>query len=133
MTTPTDASSRERYETLLRVLDYQSGGRQGPAPRRHCIMGVLCHAGWGPADMAATIKAARDNDDLWQFTDPAAGTERLVLATPAALRATATWLAERDDPPTELVGAANRRLMALQDQADADPAQTTAGAAGGDA
>jgi len=104
---------RERYEAVLRAVDYQTGGHdtaspQPPAVPESSIIQILARTYGGEA-VGSSIRAAAANGDLVRFRD-VDGVVRLARADADGLRRVAVWAAERPGGPVrELVAFANRR------------------------
>jgi len=105
---------RERYETLLRVLALQTTDVQGPAARRHSIKHNLAMQGYAADKIDSTIRAAREQNDVWSFVGPD-GVARLALMTKDDLRRVIEWLVEMEHPHKELIGRANGKLKEVED------------------
>lgn len=108
-TSPT--RSKECYESLLRAVDYNTGGPnstspQPPAARESSIVGTLCRGQFDADDVRRAIRAATENGDLLQVT--VEGIDRLSLTTDAALRELSIWAAELEEPARDVVAQANR-------------------------
>lgn len=112
----TDAQDRrERYEKVLRVVEYNTAGLDEPSPQLPAasltsVVSIATDYGGdrhSGEQVRAAIAAAVENGDLIRFED-AEGTARLARTTKTALQQVAVWAAERDEPDREVVALANR-------------------------
>lgn len=104
---------RERYQRVLRTIDYQTGypdSHQRAGVTRPTLTAILVNHTGIPLDRAkATIQAAIQNDDVFQYRDRD-GRPRLALATPEGLRAVIAEENHREHPDLELIEACASQL-----------------------
>lgn len=103
--------SKECYDSLLRTIEYNTGGPncnspQPPATPESSIIGTLCRGQYDSPTVRRAIRAAEQNGDLLRVD--VEGDSRLSLTTEAALRELAIWAAELDEPARDVVAQANR-------------------------
>lgn len=114
--TPTQQSRGEhRYERVLRVVEYNTGGPNEPqrAGVRRCEVHLILVA-HGPYDLDRveySIGKALTDGDLFVFEDEA-GRERLARRTPEGLRAVVGEQNAREEPDVDLQ---ERCVEALQE------------------
>lgn len=98
---------RERYKSVLRTVEYQTGGPNSPSPqaagvRQSSVVVTTCvHGEWSPEKVRRSIRAAVENDDLFAWLD---GTERrLARTTPEGIRAVVAEQNQLTDPDTSVI------------------------------
>ncbi|WP_436344516.1 hypothetical protein [Natronorubrum sp. FCH18a] len=118
----TEAERRKRtkevYETVVRVIDYNSGRKQPPLASKPSVVGSLCRSGYSLEEISRAITAARRNGDLFQ-TDDAEGCIRLgINDATKLLEKIETNRSHCDDPRRDVIGIANQRIQYLRKQVD---------------
>lgn len=104
------ADSRERYETVLRIVEYNSNNTQQPAmASRTSIIQIAKQAGIDATDAKRSIQAAIGNRDLLNWHG------KLARTTPEALRAVIEEEAASDTPRRALIAKCNRLLREADD------------------
>lgn len=98
---------RDRYESVLRAVEYQTGGPNSPSPQpagaRQSTVAVTlaAHGQWTPDGVRRSVRAAVENGDLFRWLD---GTQwRLARTDADALREVIAEQNQRETPNTELI------------------------------
>lgn len=104
---------RERYESVLRVVDHQSSETQLPWVRKPAITSNRSHANVDWSDVDAALQAAVENNDLLTWRDR----ERYhvyCLCREDKIRRAATVVAERERINQKLLAWLQTQLINLQ-------------------
>ena len=117
----TEAQRRKRskdiYETVIRTVDFNSGRAQPPLAKQSSVIGSLHSAGYGSYGLDSlhdAIVAAAANGDLFRAKD-AHGDPRLGINDEQKLiEKIESNLSYDDDPRTDVIGLANRRIAFLR-------------------
>jgi hypothetical protein len=105
----------EVYQSVIRVVDYNSGRVQPPLASKPSIVGTLKRGGYAFEDISHAITIARRNGELFQTTD-SDGRRRLGIDDIQTLRdKIGSCLEYRDDPPREIIALANQRIAELKE------------------
>lgn len=107
---------RDRYEAILRVVDYQTGGPDTALPagvRATTIGQNRTHAGEDWQDVESALQAAVEHDDLLRYRDRD-GHVRYTRRTVDGLQALVATEAQHEHPDQDLIARCNRILQALR-------------------
>jgi hypothetical protein len=108
---------RLRYEYVLDEVADRTGDGMPASISAFDLKGRLHRRGIRAEDMDSAIKAAKQHDELIEFTGPE-GRPHLALNTVEAIRDVIEEESERDHPDQQLIGRLNMRVQTLQEGDD---------------
>ena len=97
-----DEDRRERYERVLRIVAYQTGGPQRPLTPDRVVRMLACRAGYDPDDVRSSLQAAVENGDLLRTARE--GRTLYARTDDESLQAVVLAEVERDDVDQDLIG-----------------------------
>lgn len=104
------APAKEVYHTLLRTLEYNTGGRQPPLHRQAPLRQMVGRERYKPEWVKNAVEKARQNEEIFRWRDDE-GTAYLGLDDPDVLREkVASYAQRRDEPRKDLISVANQRI-----------------------
>lgn len=122
--------AQERYESVLRTVELNTGGPQPVGCREQLILANRHRAGYDPDDVRATLSRAVQNGDLIRWTgaegrthyahpEPESVRESIVQqgleVTADTVREYIEHHVDVDGDRREIIGAANRLMAALEE------------------
>lgn len=102
---------RDEYHKLLRIIEYNTGGKQPALISRTSLYVVASNAGMDRGHVADRLQAARENGDVLESNG------KLALATEKSLRAVVGEENQADHPRPQLI---ERCAAMLEEVADAE-------------
>lgn len=108
---------RMRYEYVLDEVAERTSENMPASILAFDLKGRLHRRGISAEDMDSAIKAAKQQDELIEFSGPE-GRPRLALNTVEAIRDVIAEESERDHPDQQLIGRLNMRVQSLQEGRD---------------
>ncbi|WP_121744414.1 hypothetical protein [Natronorubrum halophilum] len=112
--------TKDTSESIIRVVDLNSGHKQPPLASKPSVVGNRCRSGYSLEDISKAITAARSNGDLFQVKDNEGRVRLGINDDEALLEKIETYLSRYDDPREDLIGLANKRIQFLRKQGDRD-------------
>jgi hypothetical protein len=97
---------KEFYEDILRVVDYHPGEGFTAGMRLGPLVSNRTRAGYELDAIEKAVSAARENDDLLQYTDHE-GRQRVTLTDDESLLDVIEAEAQRENPNQELIARCN--------------------------
>lgn len=112
--------SKDCYEAVIRVVDYQSGHMQPPLAKQSSVLGTMhaSHGIYSLEEIHSAIVAGLANGDLIRVED-AEGVTRLGIADETKLREKIeSNLSRMEDPRKDVIGLTNRCVQQLRGDSD---------------